>query len=305
MNPIIATKTLDSIEQAMDKDGGNAYRYYEQQFLPLMDDAYKQDDGFSFRSHLGFSSIGHPCARKVWYDYRHVTQEYIEPRLHRLFNRGHLEEARMIALLKMIGCQVWFQDEKGNQFSCNHAYGHAGGSIDGVARGVPDHPEPVLTEFKTHSDKSFKDLEKKGVHQSKFTHYVQMVMYMGKFDLPAALYLAVNKNNDDIYAEMVYFDEVIYHQFAERAEVLVFQDYPPPRISNSPGWWLCKMCSHSPLCHGNKKAHVNCRSCVWAKPYHDGRWYCEHRSNTRPQVIDKERQKMACELYTEKGNIKE
>lgn len=280
-----ATKTLAAIEAAIAADQGAAFRGLEQQTLPAMGDAYSTDK-FPYRSHLGASGIGDECARKPWMGFRWATRPKFGGRMLRLFNRGHLEEARFIAMLLMIGIQVYQQDAEGNQFRISDAGGHFGGSGDGVGIGVPDVPEgtPLLLEFKTSADAPFKKLAEHGVKSAKFEHYVQMNTYMRKMGLPAALYMCVNKNNDELYAEIVPFDPDCADLFIERGVNLVWMQTPPNPISTSPGFWKCKQCDHKAVCHLGAPPDVNCRTCVHASPVdyektggNPGRWECAKR----------------------------
>jgi hypothetical protein len=100
--------------------------------------------------------------------------------------------------------------------------GHFGGSLDGVAKGLPEAPKtPAVLEFKTHNDKSFTDLVKNKVQASKPQHYDQMNIYMGLMELDRALYMAVNKNTDDLYTEWVHFVQDRFHQLMAKAEHLI------------------------------------------------------------------------------------
>lgn len=63
------------------------------------------DDGH--RWHLGASLIGEECIKKLWSTYRWLKHEKHEPRMLRLFNRGHREEAAFIRMLRGIGFTVW------------------------------------------------------------------------------------------------------------------------------------------------------------------------------------------------------
>lgn len=62
--------------------------------------------GNEFRKHLGFSLIGDECQRKLWYGFRWCKMPNPEPRVKRLFDRGHKEEDRFIDYLRGIGCTV-------------------------------------------------------------------------------------------------------------------------------------------------------------------------------------------------------
>lgn len=293
----LANKTLTAIEETIAKNQGSSYRGWLGKVIMHMDDAYR-DDEFPFRSHLGASGIGNECARSIWYGFRWVTKPHFGGRLLRLFNRGHLEEARFIAMLLAIGCEIFQQDENGKQFRISDAGGHFGGSGDGIVIGLPDlQPNtPTLCEFKTSAEKPFKKIQKEGCRKAKFEHYVQMNVYMRKMGIGVGLYMVVNKNNDELYAEIIPFDAEIADQFIDRGIKLAFHEKAPERISNSPGWFECKWCDHRPVCHLDAKPHVNCRTCEWSVPEKDGTWRCTNKDMPLDYVEIKLEQPMSIAL---------
>lgn len=296
-NVRLAVKTLAAIDAAIEADQGNSFRAWQQKVLPHILDAYRQDEeNDKFRSHLGASVIGQECARAIFYGWRWATYKRFPGRILRLFNRGHLEEARFIAMLLMIGCKVYQQDAEGKQYKISRAGGHFGGSGDGVVIDIPDllPGQPCLIEAKTHGEKSYKDLETKGVRESKFEHYIQMQTYMGEMGLAVALYMAVNKNTDALHLELVEFNRPAYEQFVDRGDKLVFLQDPPTRISNSPGWHKCIFCDHKSLCHKlGAKPERNCRTCESSRPQQDGTWLCTKHGH----FLNKEVQLAACDDY--------
>lgn len=299
MGMILARETKRLIDETIYADQGGSFREWSGKIFPHMDDAFRgADDGF--RSHMGASLIGSECARDIWYGFRWATKKKFDAKLLRLFNRGHLEEARFIAMLLMIGCKVYQQDANGKQFRISDAGGHFGGSGDGVVVGCPDVPQgaPAVIECKTHSDKSFAALVKQGVRDAKPEHYVQMNVYMRKMGIAYALYMAVNKNNDDIHLEIVHLDIETADAFINRGVQLVFMDSAPKKLNQSPGYFKCKWCDHRPLCHLGQPAAVNCRTCAYSRPEQDGTWVCAN-PNGHPGVIDKERQLIACDRFEE------
>jgi hypothetical protein len=292
----LATKTLAAIEAVFQKDQGAKYRGLLGQLMPLAGDAYSTKEE-SFRGHLGASLIGRECARELWYSFHWCTKKTFDGRMLRLFNRGHLEEPRMVALLMMIGCQVWQVDDKGKQFRITGHRGHFGGSMDGVATGIPDVPEglPALVEFKTHGEKSFLKLVGDGVLVSKWEHFIQMQVYMGKNDLKWALYCATNKNTDAIHMEVVQFDATQYQLYLDRSVMVVDATEPPPRISNSPGFYKCKYCDHQLLCHLKNLPEKNCRTCRNSKVADNAKWICKHISKL--SEITQAEQLVGCNFY--------
>ena len=290
----LATKTIAAIDGAIKSDQGASFRVKLGEVLPHISDAYSPDN-FPFRSHMGASLIGDSCAKKIWYGFRWTTRPVFEGRLLRLFNRGHSEEGRFIAMLLMIGCRVYQQDGDGNQFRISDAGGHYGGSGDGIAYDIPD-LDPgtkALLEFKTSGEKPFVKLKKEGVRIAKSEHFVQMQQYMGKMGLGVALYMCVNKNTDELYGELIAFDHRVYEQYLDRAIKLVGLDSPPEGISKSPGWFECKWCDHNKVCFGKSAPEKTCRSCTKVQCTDDGKWLCTDSG----ELLDKHAQLKACTDY--------
>ncbi|QDB70836.1 hypothetical protein [Pseudomonas virus PBPA162] len=304
MTVYVAHDVKAAIEAAIEEDQGATYRMWLGRVIPHMGDAYNAEN-HPFRSHMGASMIGKECGRAIWYSWNWVTRPKFSGRMLRLFNRGHLEEARFIAQLLTIGVKVWQQDANGKQYRISDAGGHFGGSGDGIAACLPgiNADQQVLLEFKTHSEKSFKDLVANGVRESKPEHFFQMQTYMHKMGLCLALYGAVNKNNDETYWEWVVLEPETGEQLIDRAVKLVGFDGVPPRMSESPGAWKCKMCDHRPVCHLGAAPDVNCRTCAYSRPGTDGTglWYC-HQGMT-PEPLKDEIKYNGCNHYTKRASL--
>lgn len=240
--------------------------------------AYEADADDGHRPHLGASLIGHACERNLWLTFRWAKAKRWPGRMLRLFETGQLEEPRLVKNLRRIGVEVHETAPDGKQWRVSAVGGHFGGSMDGAGLGFPEAPKTWhVLEFKTHNEKSFKDLQAKGVEKAKPMHYAQMQAYMGLTGMERAMYIAVCKNDDTIYTERVEFDAVEFGKITARAERVINADEPPLRISNDPSWYECKMCDHHSLCHGEEAPDVNCRTCAHSTPEldgEDGKWSC-------------------------------
>ena len=236
------------------------------------------------RPHMGASIIGHHCARNVWLTWRWARKPEFEGRVLRLFDTGKREEPRILEELRGIGAEVWDTDPAtGNQWTVSAHNGHFGGSLDGVAKGLPEAPKTAaVLEFKTHSSKSFADLVKNKVEASKPQHYAQMQVYMGLMELTRALYIAVNKDSDDLYTEWVEFNKEAFDSLMVRASMLLESPVPPQRISDDPSHWQCKWCSFWAHCHNNQAAEANCRTCSHSTPVANSEWRCEFHQGNPP-----------------------
>ena len=135
---------LKEIDDQIERDQGARFRGFLKDLLPKMDDAYRGEED-AFRSHLGASQIGRECDRQLWLGFRWAKRARFDGRILRLFNRGHLEEARFVAMLKCIGCEVWYEKPDGGQFKISRHSGHYGSAVDCFLRGIPEMPDtPML-----------------------------------------------------------------------------------------------------------------------------------------------------------------
>lgn len=259
------------------------YRWREQQ----------ADDGL--RLHLGASLIGHPCLRYLWHTFRWARVADFDGRTLRLFDRGQREEAVIVAELRGIGAEVSDAQPDGSQWRVSFCGGHGGGSMDGIARALPG-GSPTnweVLECKTHNAKSFKELAEKGVEKAKRQHWAQMQIYMALTGMTRANYIAVCKDDDQIYHERVHADVAAGKALLERAESVIFAAEPPPGISADPAWYQCKMCSYHALCHGDTAPLPTCRSCCHATPERAGHWQCERHN----KALTTDEQKHGCDAH--------
>ena len=256
------------------------------------------------RKHLGASLIGHKCDRYLWYVFRWVLDPNGNSgRMERLFNRGHETEDRFITWLRGASFTVWDRDENGQQFRISGVEGHFGGSLDGVCQAPPNYQigEPLLTEFKTHNEKSFNKLVKEKVKVAKPQHYAQMCVYGAKNRLRYALYCAINKNTDETYFEIVELDWTYGNDLADRrAPGIILSPSPPPRLHETPTHFDCKFCDAFSVCHSSAPYQKNCRSCEFASPIKGGQWWCSgYRAVIPDDVIA-----VGCPAYHQAGRQK-
>jgi hypothetical protein len=231
---------------------------------------------------LRASKIGDPCDRRLWFGFRwaHAPERH-SGRALRIFETGNIEEDRLVEDLRRIGCHVDATDpETGEQYEVSFLAGHFTGHTDGEVEGVPEAPKTRhLLECKTHNDKSFKELKRLKVREAKPMHFAQMQIYMHGRALTRALYVAVNKNDDEIYTERVEYDPAFALAVLARAERLIRSDKAPARIVESLAdkmAWQCTFCPAKAVCHDGALPRRTCRTCIHATPEMDGsgRWSC-------------------------------
>lgn len=231
------------------------------------------------RGHMGCSIIGHHCERWLWLSFRWAVIEKFPGRILRLFRRGQLEEETIIDDLESIGCVI---DD--SQMRVEFGW-HIGGSVDGIINnGLPESPNKRhVLEIKTHSLKSFSDLQKNGVEKSKPMHFVQMQLYMHGTGVDRAFYYAVCKDNDEVYTDRVRYDKDFADKYIYRAIKIVKNPELPQPITNDPTWYQCKFCAAHDFCHASKLTkEINCRTCAHSTPKENDTWYCERWQDSIP-----------------------
>lgn len=268
----------------------------EPKLIKLIDTTHEQAQEPP-RPHMGCSQIGHKCERYLWLSFRWAAVEYFPGRILRLFRRGQNEEDTVIADLRAAGLEIDGRQDRVDFGS------HVSGSTDGVIDGgVPEAPKSKhVLEIKTHSRKSFNDLEKDGLEKSKPMHYTQMQVYMRGLSIDRALYAAVCKDDDRYYFERVKLDKEFADKAIERAKRIALSDrMPPPMLGASATWYECKFCSAYSFCHeGEKVYEVNCRTCEHSEPTENSTWHC-HRWNAEIPV---EAQRVGCDDFVLHGDI--
>lgn len=238
--------------------------------------------GDGYRDHLGASVIGAECTRYIWYHFRWFGRELHTARMNRIFGEGFRIEAKFREILKARGAQFLDDvDEKGEQIRVSFLEGHCGGSVDGVfiwpSMGIV---QPMLLECKSSKTGApFSDLEKKSMPVAKPRHYVQNSIY-GKFlNLEYCLYVCENKNDSDIYCEIVHLDSFTAENAVAKAAYIISVTEPPQRINKKRNYYICNQCTKQELCHDQKAIEPNCRNCKHSEvAKSDGditsRWFC-------------------------------
>lgn len=221
MRIVTADKTIKAIDSIIET---------EQKSAPL-------------RNYCGISYIGHDCDRYIYISYHNLYKPNLSGRIIRLLDRGNDEEERFIRLLNKVGVQV--KDRQKEVVINDLIKGH----IDGIATGLKESKTRHIIEFKTSNDKNFKKLIKDGLKKAKYQHYVQLNTYMYGLNIPRGFYLVVNKNTDELYSEKIRLDEDVVKYHIDRATDICNSTVMPPKKSENPSWYECKLCQFYNFCH--------------------------------------------------------
>ncbi|MEM6932358.1 MAG: oxidoreductase [Pseudomonadota bacterium] len=233
------------------------------------------------------SALGHECDRKLWLDLRWVSaSEVFEGRKLRIFERGDIEEQRVIEDLRRAGLEVQETDPAtGRQFRFSFARGFIRGKTDGRCWGVLEAPkaEHVL-EIKSMKAADWRAVKKHGLAKKKPEHWHQLHAGMVGLGVERGFYIAVNKDTEEILTERLHLDIEQGARQATRVESLLEMHSPPLRIREDVGF-PCSFCQHKAFCHEGGWARRTCRSCLHFSFSSDGAGHCSRFDEPRgPKV---------------------
>lgn len=208
------------------------------------------------RDYLGASRIGEPCARKLVYEITHTDKDEgkaFAGVLLRIFDAGHQFEALTIRWLRAAGFDLRTHNRAGEQFGFSVAGGRLRGHIDGVIVAGPEIGVawPALWEHKALNARSWSDLVKRGVRDSKPIYYAQVQLYMAYLAVAATVFTAMNKDTQELHHEIVPFQPSAAQPLSDKAvDILRAADAGelPPRIAGVADFYLCRRCEYARRC---------------------------------------------------------
>ena len=208
------------------------------------------------RDYLGGSRVGEDCARKLVYEVTHTPKDpggEFDAGILRIFEAGHQFEAMTIGWLRSAGFDLRDRGADGGQFGFSVAGGRLRGHADGVIVAGPDVGIrwPALFEHKALGSKSWNDLVKRGLRQSKPVYFAQVQLYMAYLDLDVALLTALNRDTLVLHHEVVPFDPTEAQRLSDRAVDILRAAAAgelPPRIAASADFYLCRFCPYATRC---------------------------------------------------------
>lgn len=229
---------------------------------------------------ISIGTLAEECERSLFYSFRWASEpEAFTGQQIRLFSTGNLEEDRIVADLRAIGCEVVDVEEStGRQITVTACGSHVRGKLDAEILGLPEARQAIhVGEFKSHNAKSFAALKKDKLKKSKPLHYGQLMTYMYLRGRDRGIYIAVNKDTDEMYAERVHLDVEYAVRLLARAQRIIDANEPPAKLHEDPTAkmaFACGWCRHRPICHEHAPARVNCRTCLYSAPEDGGGWSC-------------------------------
>ena len=208
------------------------------------------------REYLGASRIGEPCLRRLVYEFTGTPPDEgkdFDGHVLRIFEAGHVFETLSIRWLRAAGFNLRTTKRDGGQFGFSVAGGKFRGHIDGV---IVDGPGigiswPALWEHKALNAKSWNDLMKRGLMDSKPLYSAQVQIYMAYLEVPVTMFTALNKDTQELCHEIVPFEAASAQTLSDKAVEIIRAAEAhelPPRIAAGASFYLCQFCPFIKCC---------------------------------------------------------
>jgi CRISPR/Cas system-associated exonuclease Cas4 (RecB family) len=202
------------------------------------------------RGYLGASVVGHPCLRKVQFDWMCDPVHPVHVR--DIFARGHFFEQQTREHFEKAGFRFAEKDRLEFETLDGWLRGHA----DGIFVAGPDIPGvayPCLFEHKCINAKGFRSLDRDGLkkHYPQYAAQVALYqLYLGVEKAPA-IFTATNADDCKRLHVLVPFDDELVEATIQRVRMVVDATRAGellPRITDDPDNWRCRQCGHRERC---------------------------------------------------------
>jgi len=209
-------------------------------------DAGARVEGEKTRNYLGASVVGHPCLRKIQFDW--MCDPEHSTRLRDIFARGHFFEQQTREHFDKAGFRFADQDRLAFETLDGWLRGHA----DGILLSGPDIPGvkyPCLWEHKAINAKAWRSLERDGLAKAYPQYAAQVVLYQYHLgvDSHPAVFTATNADSCDRLHILVPFDGKLVSELLQRVDMIVTATRAGellPRMTDDPNNWRCRLCGH-------------------------------------------------------------
>lgn len=260
--PEVADPTLAAIDRALEAKNAGRFSYY-----------------------LGFSAIGKPCSRDLWYGFRWTVKSHFDAKSIKRFDDGNHGENVMAARLRLVpGIELHTIDpETGKQFGFMDHGGHYRGRCDGVVFGLLQAPRNWhVWEHKQTDDKNVTALarakiklgEKSALFDWSETYWAQAQEYMARTGFDRHYMTVSSAGARTTISVRTEANPEEAERITAKAGQIINAPKPPSKISDDPSWWQCNFCDHKGLCHFGEPPELNCRTCLHSTAV-DGGWQCE------------------------------
>lgn len=226
--------------------------------IEAVKDAYMKARKDDVRDYLGASLIGHPCSRYIWYEIHHYPKIKGKPEWLWAADDGHRTESIVANRLRLVnGIELWTHKPDGKQYGWEALGGKFRGHLDGVIRGLIQAPKTThVWECKAANHKKFSAFQsaknewgdKRALEKWNDQYYAQAQVNMHFMHMDRHYTNVCYAGAREIDSCRTEYAPEVAEKLIDKADKILSVRIEPPRISDKPEFYLCKMCDRREIC---------------------------------------------------------
>lgn len=242
------------------------------------------------RRNIGGSSIGSHCGRAVALRLRGFPADPVRPRLKRIFAMGHQVEAQLIKEVRDKARQLGLRLVSTGKLYEQREFSYMGEIFSAHGDGVliDANGSEYLLEIKSANDSSFQATARLGLKYAHQEYYDQMQIMMGLGGMKLGLLVMMNKNDGELHAEIIAFDEIIFNYLKARVSFIA-SSHADHRCAKTRANFRCSMCLYQRTCWDMPaipKDERTCRHCAHATASDAAFAICNHPSRSDRPITE-------------------
>ncbi len=210
----------------------------------LLDQFYLDRQKDREQHHFYITDAG-KCSRAIFFKFKNVPREQMEPRVLRMFDHGDYIQMQILSSLFSLGIVRASEVKIPPQELIS-------GRADAI---VTLNNELYVVDFKSMNSMIFKNLE-----QPKEDNVNQIQLYLHFFKIPKGILLYVNKDTLELKEFLVEYNQTIAQKLLKDLADLkmkIDSDIIPQRVLNYPKDWQCQYCQFKDICQVAGEKEMN------------------------------------------------
>ncbi len=201
----------------------------------FIDKYYKDGQKDKDQTHFYITDAG-KCPRSIFFKFKKVSKEEIEPRILRLFDHGDSIHHLILKPLISLGLTVWGEIKIPPQQ---------------IISGRADAVLSIENELYVLDIKSMNSMVFRGLSKPKEENVFQVQLYLHFFNIKKGILLYVNKDTQDLKEFIFEYDETVaknllanFYSLKEKID----SNIVPRRLDSWPEDWQCRYCQFKEVC---------------------------------------------------------
>lgn len=210
----------------------------------LLDQFYLDREKDREQHHFYITDAG-KCPRAVFFKFKNVPREKIEPRVLRMFDHGDYMQMQILSILLSLGIVRASEINIPPQELIS-------GRADAI---LTLNNQLYVVDFKSMNSMVFKNLD-----QPKEDNLNQLQLYLHFFKIPKGILLYINKDTLELKEFLVEYNPAVAQRLLKDLaglKIKIDSNIVPQRIPGWPEEWQCQYCQFKEICQIAGERDIN------------------------------------------------